>query len=58
MRILVVEDDAEAATAMLRGLTEAGHQVSHAPPSNLRGLFVDRKGASPKLCDPRPLGQT
>ena len=27
MRILVVEDDAEAATAMVRGLTEAGHDV-------------------------------
>ena len=26
MRILVVEDDAEAATAMVRGLTEAGHE--------------------------------
>eukprot|EP01036_Dinobryon_divergens_P005162 gene5162-6842_t len=30
MRILVVEDDAEAATAMVRGLTEAGHEVVHA----------------------------
>ncbi|MFN4288983.1 MAG: response regulator transcription factor [Brevundimonas sp.] len=30
MRILVVEDDQEAATAMVRGLTEAGHEVTHA----------------------------
>ena len=28
MRILVVEDDAEAATAMVRGLTEAGHDTT------------------------------
>src|SRR5690606_22312170 len=30
MRILVVEDDQEAAAAMVRGLTEAGHEVTHA----------------------------
>ena len=29
MRILIVEDDAEAGAAMVRGLTEAGHQVTH-----------------------------
>jgi two-component system OmpR family response regulator len=28
MRILIVEDDAEAAAAMARGLSEAGHQVT------------------------------
>jgi len=30
LRILVVEDDADAAQAMTRGLTEAGHEVVHA----------------------------
>jgi two-component system OmpR family response regulator len=30
MRILIVEDDAEAGAAMVRGLSEAGHQVIHA----------------------------
>jgi two-component system OmpR family response regulator len=30
MRILIVEDDAEAGAVMLRGLGEAGHQVIHA----------------------------
>lgn len=30
MRILVVEDDQQAAAAMVRGLTEAGHEVTHA----------------------------
>jgi two-component system, OmpR family, response regulator len=29
MRILIVEDDAEAGAAMVRGLSEAGHQVTH-----------------------------
>lgn len=31
MRILIVEDDAEAGAAMVRGLAEAGHQASLAP---------------------------
>ena len=30
MRILVVEDDEQAAAAMVRGLTEAGHEAVHA----------------------------
>jgi two-component system OmpR family response regulator len=30
MRILIVEDDVEAAEAMQRGLSEAGHETSHA----------------------------
>lgn len=29
MRILIVEDDAEAGAAMVRGLSEGGHQVVH-----------------------------
>ena len=29
MRILIVEDDAEAGAAMARGLTEAGHETTH-----------------------------
>ncbi|MGQ2991935.1 MAG: response regulator transcription factor [Brevundimonas sp.] len=43
MKILVVEDDAEAATAMVRGLTEAGHQVSHAP-DGAYGLLEAQRG--------------
>jgi len=31
MRILIIEDDLEAAAAMSHGLTEAGHQCVHAP---------------------------
>ena len=31
MRILVVEDDAQAGATMVRGLAEAGHEVIHAP---------------------------
>jgi two-component system OmpR family response regulator len=30
LRILIVEDDLDAATAMMRGLTEAGHEPTHA----------------------------
>ncbi|MCV0415404.1 MAG: DNA-binding response regulator [Brevundimonas sp.] len=43
MRILVVEDDAEAATAMVRGLTEAGHDVTHAVDGAF-GLLEAQKG--------------
>ena len=43
MRILVVEDDAEAATAMVRGLTEAGHDVVHAVDGAF-GLLEAQKG--------------
>jgi len=43
MRILVVEDDAEAATAMVRGLTEAGHEVTHAVDGAF-GLLESQKG--------------
>ncbi|MGQ3039089.1 MAG: response regulator transcription factor [Brevundimonas sp.] len=43
MRILVVEDDAEAATAMVRGLTEAGHEVTHAVDGGF-GLLEAQKG--------------
>ena len=31
MRILIMEDDAEAGAAMVRGLAEAGHEAVHAP---------------------------
>ena len=30
MRILLVEDDIEAATYLVKGLTESGHSVEHA----------------------------
>jgi len=30
MRILLVEDDKEAATYLVKGLTESGHTVEHA----------------------------
>ncbi|SJM65040.1 response regulator in two-component regulatory system with PhoQ [Brevundimonas diminuta 3F5N] len=43
MRILVVEDDAEAATAMVRGLSEAGHEVTHAVDGAF-GLLETQKG--------------
>ena len=43
MRILVVEDDAEAATAMVRGLSEAGHEVTHAVDGAF-GLRESQKG--------------
>ena len=31
MRVLVIEDDAQTAAYMVKGLTEAGHTVDHAP---------------------------
>lgn len=31
MRILIIEDDLDAAAAVVRGLTEAGHEPTHAP---------------------------
>ncbi|MFN9251749.1 MAG: response regulator transcription factor [Brevundimonas sp.] len=43
MRILVVEDDAEAAAAMVRGLSEAGYQVTHAVDGAF-GLLEAQKG--------------
>ena len=43
MRILVVEDDAEAAGAMVRGLSEAGNEVVHAP-DGAYGLIEAQKG--------------
>lgn len=43
MRILVVEDDAETATAMVRGLSEAGHEVTHAVDGAF-GLLESQKG--------------
>jgi two-component system OmpR family response regulator len=43
MRILVVEDDLEAAEAMVRGLTEAGHDCQAAADGEA-GLEAARKG--------------
>jgi two-component system OmpR family response regulator len=43
MRILVIEDDLEAAAAMTRGLSEAGYETVHAP-DGLAGLEEARKG--------------
>ena len=43
MKILVVEDDAEAAQAMVRGLSEAGHVASHAI-DGAYGLLEAQKG--------------
>ncbi len=42
MRVLVVEDDVEAAEAMVRGLTEAGHDCAHAP-DGAEGLAAAQK---------------
>ena len=43
MRILIVEDDAEAGAAMVRGLSEAGHSVVHAP-DGAEGLKTAESG--------------
>ncbi len=43
MRVLVIEDDAQTAAYMVKGLVEAGHKVDHA--SNGRdGLFLATSG--------------
>ena len=44
MKILVVEDDAETAAYIARGLREAGHVVDHAPDGQ-EGLFLATGGA-------------
>lgn len=43
MKILVVEDDAETAAYIIRGLREAGHVVDHAPDGQ-EGLFLATGG--------------
>ncbi|MBC6980958.1 response regulator transcription factor [Caulobacter sp. 17J80-11] len=43
MRVLIVEDDTEAAGAMVRGLTEAGLQCAHAA-DGAEGLLAARAG--------------
>jgi two-component system OmpR family response regulator len=43
MKILLVEDDAETAAYIGRGLTEAGHTVDHAPDGQ-QGLFLATSG--------------
>lgn len=43
MRILIIEDDLEAAGAMAHGLTEAGYEVLHAPDGEA-GLSQAQKG--------------
>jgi len=43
MRILIIEDDIEAAEAMSRGMTEAGYDCQHAADGEL-GLEAARKG--------------
>jgi len=43
MRILIIEDDIEAAAAMSHGLTEAGYQCEHAPDGEA-GLIAAGKG--------------
>jgi len=43
MRLLIVEDDAEASEAMSRGLTEAGHECVIAPDGEA-GLAAAQKG--------------
>jgi len=39
MRVLVIEDDAQTAAYMVKGLSEAGHTVDHAP-NGRDGLFL------------------
>lgn len=43
MRILIIEDDLEAADAMKRGLTDAGYECQHAPDGE-EGLKAARDG--------------
>ncbi|HQP19767.1 MAG TPA: response regulator, partial [Phenylobacterium sp.] len=43
MRILIVEDDLEAAEAMVRGLTEGGNDCTHSPDGE-EGLKAARDG--------------
>jgi two-component system OmpR family response regulator len=43
MRILIVEDDVEAGAAMVRGLSEASHEVTHAADGKL-GLAAAQDG--------------
>ncbi len=43
MRILIIEDDLEAAEAMSRGMTEAGYDCVHAP-DGVDGLAAAQKG--------------
>ena len=43
MRLLIVEDDEDAAQAMIRGLADSGHDCVHAP-DGLDGLEAARKG--------------
>ena len=43
MRILIVEDDVEAGAAMVRGLSEASHEVTHASDGKL-GLAAAQDG--------------
>jgi two-component system OmpR family response regulator len=43
LRILIVEDDVEAGAAMVRGLTEAGSDVVHAP-DGVQGLKAAETG--------------
>ena len=43
MRILIVEDDLEAAEAMARGLTEAGHDITRGADGE-EGLAAARDG--------------
>ena len=43
MRVLVIEDDAQTAAYMVKGLSEAGHTVDHAP-NGRDGLFLGTSG--------------
>jgi two-component system OmpR family response regulator len=43
MKVLIVEDDVEAAAAMVRGLSQAGYEAQHAADGVL-GLAASRKG--------------
>ena len=43
MRILIIEDDLEAAEAMRRGMSEAGYECVHAP-DGVDGLAAAQKG--------------
>ena len=54
MRVLVIEDDRDAATWLLKGLKESGHLVDHAADGE-QGLGLAREGVHDVLIVDRML---
>lgn len=51
MRILIIEDDVEAAEAMVRGLTEAGYDCTHAADGALGLAAAQKRGFDVLIVD-------